>query len=190
MFLYICKGYKRLVVGVTTMAMLMFIARKHALIHQQYSVQARLQNLTRKLSDLQQYAANIADGSISMADMMNTPCSMFGRTMNYMMFSHNAAVQGAQANFMGMQGMLAQQTAQMDPNAQAQYMAWIQQNLYKQERERFAKMEEKQLNIQEKEIMQEKEKLETQLKMIEAELQSVRDAEKKGIEMFKPNYVG
>lgn len=172
------------------MAILMFAARKHDLISQQFKYQARLQELTRKLSDMQQYAANIADGAVSMFDMMNTPSSMFGRTMMYMTYSHNMAVQGAQMNFMAMQPMIAQQMAQMDPNSQMMYQQWIQQSLYKQERERIAKMEAKLLNEQEKEIMQEKEKIESQLKMIEAELESVREAEKKGIESFAPKYVG
>ena len=162
------------------MAILMFAARKHDLISRQYKYQARLQELTRKLSDMQQYAANIADGAVS----------MFGRTMMYMTYSHNMAVQGAQMNFMAMQPMIAQQMAQMDPNSQMMYQQWIQQSLYKQERERIAKMEAKLLNEQEKEIMQEKEKIESQLKMIEAELESVREAEKKGIESFAPKYVG
>lgn len=172
------------------MAILMFTARKHDLVSQQFRYQARLQELTRKLSDLQQYAANIADGSVSMFDMMNTPSSMFGRSMMYMNYSHNMAVQNAQMNYMGMQPMIAQQIAQMDPQSQMMYQQWIQQNLYKQERERFAKMEAKLLNEQEKEIMQEKLKIEQNLKMIEQELESVKQAEEAGIKAFAPKYVG
>ena len=93
-------------------------------------------------------------------------------------------------NFTGMQPMLAQQMAQMDPNSQMMYQQWIQQNLYKQELERFAKQEAKLLNQQEKELVQEKQKIETALKMAETELESTKEAEKKGVEMFKPNYVG
>ena len=155
------------------MAILMFIARKHDLISQQYKYQARLQELTRKLSDMQQYAANIADGSVSMFDMMNTPASMFGRTMMYMTYSHNMAVQNAQMNFMNMQPMIAQQMMQMDPTSQMMYQQWIQQSLYKQERERMAKIEAKLMNQQEQEIMQEKQKIEAQLKMIEQELENI-----------------
>lgn len=172
------------------MAVLMFTARKHDLVSLIYRKQARIQELTRKLSDLQQYSANIADGSVSMFDMMNTPSSMFGRSMIFMQYSHNMAVQNSQMNFMQMQPMYQMQMAQMDPNSQMMYQQWIQQNLYKQERERIAKMEAKLLNQQEKEIIQEKQQLETSLKMDEQELESVKEAEKKGIEMFKPNYVG
>ena len=137
---------------------------------------------------MQQYAANIADGSVSMYDMMNTPSSMFGRTMMYMSYSHNMAVQNAQMNFMQMQPMIAQQIMQMDPNSQMMYQQWIQQSLYKQERERMAKIEAKLLNQQEKEMMQEKTKIEAQLKMIEQELESVKQAEEAGIKAFAPKY--
>lgn len=172
------------------MAILIFTARIHDLTSRIFSKQERLQELTRKLSDLQQYAANISDGSVSMFDMMNTPGSMFGRSMMFMQYSHNMAIQNSQANLTQMMPILQQQMAGMDPAAQMQYQTWVQQNLYKQERERFAKMEAKLLNQQEKEIMQEKEKLETSLKMDEAELESAKEAQKKGIEQFKPNYVG
>ena len=170
------------------MAILMFTSRIHELTSSLNRKQARLQELTRKLSDLQQYAANIADGSISMYDMMNTPASMFGRTAMFMMYSHNAALQGAQLGFSQMQPMLAQQMANADPNYQQQYMNWVQQNLYNQERERIAKVEAKLLNQQEKEIQQEKEKVETALKMAEAELESTKKAEEEGIKNFAPKY--
>ena len=93
-------------------------------------------------------------------------------------------------NFMGMQPMLAQQMAQMDPNSQMMYQNWVQQSLYKQERERMAKIEAKLLNEQEKEMMQEKTKIEAQLKMIEQELESVKQAEDAGIKAFAPKYTG
>lgn len=170
------------------MAILMFSATKGLLISQMYRKQERLREITKKIMDLQQYAANIADGSVSMYDMMNTPSSMFGRQVMYMTNSHNMAVQNAQANFTNMAPMFQQQMAGMDPNSQAMYQNWIMQNLYKQEREKFAKMETKVLNQQEKELMQEKQQIEAQLKMIEQDLESCKQAEDAGIKAFKPNY--
>ena len=172
------------------MALLMFTSRKHFLISRKFELERLLTEKTRRLSDMQQYSANISDGSVSIFDMTNVPCSMFQRTMLFMNYSHNMAVQNAQMNFTAMQPIVAQQTAQMGPQSQMMYMQWIQQNLYKQERERFAKIEEKVLNAQEKEMMLEKEKIESQLKMVETELESVKEAEKKGIEQFAPKYVG
>ena len=172
------------------MSLLMFTSRKHFLISQKFALEKQLLDKTRRLSDMQQYAANISDGSVSIFDMTNVPSSMFGRTMMYMNYSHNMALQNAQMNFTAMQPILAQQTANMDAQSQAMYMQWVQQNLYKQERERIAKIEANMLNAQEKELTLEKEKIEAQLKMVEAELESVKEAEKKGIEQFAPKYVG
>lgn len=171
------------------MAILMFAARKHELRSLINTHQQKLLELSRKLSDMQQYAASIADGSVSIYDLANVPSSMFGRTMMYTQYSHNMALQNAQMNFANMQPALAQQMGTMDPAAQQQYMAWVQQNLYKQERERIAKVEAKVLNAQEKEIQLQKDKLESLLKMEEQELESVKQAEEKGIQQFAPKYV-
>ena len=172
------------------MALLMFIARSHDLLDLQYRYQERLSEITRKLSDMQEYAANIADRSVSMFDMMNTPASMFGRTMMYMTYSHNMALQNSQMKFAQIQPMIAQQMAQMDPNAQLMYQQWIQKSLYEQERDRIAKMEAKIANAEEKELMQEKSKIEAKLKMIEEELESVKQAKDAGIKAFAPRYTG
>lgn len=108
------------------MGLLIFAYRKLDIIHRKNELQYRLMNLTRKLSDLQQYAANIADGSVSMNDMMNTPSSMFGRQMMFMQYAHNGALFGAQQKFGMMQPMIAMQMQQMqDPNMQMMYQQWI-----------------------------------------------------------------
>lgn len=171
------------------MGLLIFAYRKLEIIRQRNDIQYRLMNLTRKLSDLQQYAANIADGSVSMSDMMNTPSSMFGRQMMYMQYAHNGAIFGAQQKFGMMQPMIAMQMQQMqDPNMQAMYQQWIFKNLYDQERERMGKQEAKLLNEQEKQIQQEKAKLETQLKMLEQEYEACKQGEDAGIKAMKPEY--
>ena len=169
------------------MGLLIFAYRKLDIIRQRNDIQYRLMNLTRKLSDLQQYASNIADGSVSMSDMMNTPSSMFGRQMMYMQYAHNGAIFGAQQKFGMMQPMIAAQMQQMqDPNMQAMYQQWIFKNLYDQER--MGKQEAKLLNEQEKQIQQEKAKLETQLKMLEQEYEACKQGEDAGIKAMKPEY--
>ncbi len=171
------------------MSLLIFGFRKIDIIRQKNDLNYRLMQVTKKLSDLQQYAANIGDGSVSMFDMMNTPASMFNRQMMFSIYSHNMALAGAQQNFMMMQPMMNMQMQQMDPNAQAMYQQWVFQNLYKQQKERINKVEQKLLNQQETQIQQEKAKIESQLKMLDQELQSVSEAENKAIENWKPNYV-
>ena len=173
------------------MAILMFAARIHHLTSSINRHQARLTEITRRISDLQSYAASIADGSISMQDMMDVPASMFGRMFTYAGFSHNQAMMNAstQMNDPGFQAMLGMQTQNMDPQAQQAYMNWVQQSLYKQAREQINKQEARLLNQQEKELTQEKEKLEATIKMEEADLESARKARDKGIEQFAPKYV-
>ena len=174
------------------MSLLVFAYRKIQILRQKNDLNYRLMKLNQKLEDLQQYASNIADGSVSMSDMMNTPASMFGRTMMYMTYSHNGALQNAQQQMQQMM-MMPQVQAQMqqmqDPNQQMMYQNWIFDNLYKQQREQFGKVEQKLLNEQEKEIQQEKAKLETQLKMLEAEFDSTKQGEEKAASSWKPEYV-
>ena len=52
------------------MSLLIFAYRKLDINRQRSDLNYRLMEITRKLSDLQQYASNIADGSVSMSDMM------------------------------------------------------------------------------------------------------------------------
>ena len=174
------------------MSLLVFAYRKIQILRQKNDLNYRLMQLNQKLEDLQQYASNIADGSVSMSDMMNTPASMFGRTMMYMTYSHNGALQNAQQQMQQMM-MMPQVQAQMqqmqDPNQQMMYQNWIFDNLYKQQREQFGKVEQKLLNEQEKEIQQEKAKLETQLKMLEAEFDSTKQGEDKAASSWKHEYV-
>ena len=174
------------------MSLLVFAYRKIQILRQKNDLNYRLMKLNQKLEDLQQYASNIADGSVSMSDMMNTPASMFGRTMMYMTYSHNGALQNAQQQMQQMM-MMPQVQAQMqqmqDPNMQAMYQNWIFKNLYDQQREQIGKQESKLLNEQEKQIQAEKAKIETQLKLLDQELEACKQGEDKAVEQWKPNYV-
>lgn len=166
------------------------------MIRQKNELNYRIVALTRKLNELQQYAANIGDGTLSMTDMLNVPASMFNRTMAFMMYSHNGALRGAQMNMQMMSPQINMQIQQMqqmsqnqDPNAAAMYQNYIFQNLYKQELEKYQKHEQKLLNQQEQEIQQEKARLEAQLRMVEAEYESTVQAEKQSAQFWKPEYV-
>ena len=171
------------------MSLLIFAYRKLDIMHRKNDLNYRLMNLTRKLSDMQQYAANIADGSVSMSDMMNTPSSMFGRQMMYMQYAHNGALFGAQQKMAMMQPQIAMQMQQMqDPNYQVMYQQWIFKSLYDQERERMGKQETKLLNEQEKQIQAEKAKLETQLKLLDQELEACKQGEDAAVKQWKPEY--
>ena len=172
------------------MSLLIFAYRKLDITRQKSDLNYRLMQLTQKLSDLQQYAANIADGSVSMSDMLNTPGTMFGRQMMYMQYAHNGALFGAQQKMAMMQPMIAMQMQQMgnNPAYQQMYQNWIFNSLYEQERQRMGKQEQKLLNEQEKQIQAEKLKLETQLKMLDQELEALKEGEHKSIQQWKPEF--
>ena len=154
------------------MSLLIFAYRKLEIIRQKSELNYKLMTMNQKIHDLQQYASNIADGSVSMSDMMNTPGSMFNRQLMFMTYAHNGALMSAQQNMQGLMMMphVQMQMNQMqDPNMKAMYQNWIFRSLYNQARERAGKAEEKLLNQQEKELQKEKAKLETRLKLLEAE---------------------
>jgi len=171
------------------MSLLIFAYRKLDIMRQKSDLNYRLMTITQKLTDLQQYAANIADGSVSMSDMMNTPGSMFGRQLMYMNYAHNAAIFGAQQQMQMMGPQIQMQMGQMgNPQYQQMYQNWIFNSLYEQQKQLIGKQEQKLLNEQEKQIQAEKAKIETQVKMLDQELESIKQGEDKAIQNWKPQY--
>lgn len=172
------------------MGILIFTARVHDLIFQKSNIEYRLSKLTKKLRDVQQYAATVGNGSISIGDLLNSPSSMMGRTLNYMAFAHNSSLQYMQQNLPYMQQMWQQQMQGQQQNAQqAQQMQnYIMRTLYMQGRDRAAQIEARNLNMEEQRIAQEKERLETLLAEVSQELKSAKDARDQGIKDMAPKY--
>ena len=151
--------------------------------------EARKYQIIRQISE-------IGDGTVSMSDMLNVPSSMLPRSMAFMTYSHNGALRGAQYNMqmMGPQiNMQIQQMQQMSqnntPEMTARYQKWIFNNLYQQELQKYQKHEEKLLHQQEEEMEQEKSRIELELKMARAELDSLNQSTKEGVQFWKPEYV-
>lgn len=170
------------------MGLLVFTYRKQDLIRRKLDAEFKLLQLTQKLSSLTDYASSIADGVVSLNDLMHAPPSMFNRMSMFMMYSHAASMAGAteKYNFMAMNPNMMPQL--QNPQMQQQYADMMFKNLYDQEREKFKKIEEDILNRQEKQISQEKAKLETQLTMIQKELESVEKAEGEAAKSFAPKF--
>ena len=172
------------------MGILIFTARVHDLIYQKSNIEYRLTKLTKKLRDMQQYAATVGNGSVSIGDLLNSPGSMMGRTMNYLAFAHNSSMQYMQQNLPLMQQMYQQQMAQQqNPQQQQMMQNYMMKMLYMQGRDRAAQIEAKNLNMEEQRIAQEKEKLETQLAEGNQELKSAKEARDQGIKDMAPKYV-
>lgn len=170
------------------MGLLVFAYRKQDIIRRKSDLEYKVLQLSEKLRNLQSYASSIADGSVSMNDLMNSPASLFGRMTMFMMSSHQASVAGAQQKYGMMTAMPGAIPQMQNPQMQQQYSHMLFNNLYEQERERFAKIEEKVLNEQEKQITSEREKLQDQLKMMEKELESVSSAEDKAAASSAPKF--
>jgi DNA anti-recombination protein RmuC len=147
--------------------------------------------MREKLFDLQKYSASIADGAVSIDDLMNAPSSMFQRMSIFATYSHNASMAGAQEkiSMMAASGMLNTMMTQIQPQQQGLYQNMILRNLYDQEREKFKTQETKLLNMQETKMQQETAKLEEQLKMLEAEESKLTSAIDKAAEKSAPGYV-
>ncbi len=171
------------------MGVLTFTARVHDLIYQKSNVEYRLLKLTKRLRDLQQYSATISNGGISIGDLLNSPGSMMGRTMNYLAFAHNSALQYMQQQSPYMQQYMQQQLG-MQQNQQQQQMwqQYMMRQLYQQGRDRALAVETRNLKIEEDRLAQEKEKLETLGKEIDADLKSAKEGRDQAIKDMAPKY--
>ena len=172
------------------MGFLMFTARVHDLISRKHNIEYRLAKITKKLMDVQQYAATIGNGKVSIGDLLNSPGSMMGRTMGYLAFAHNSSMQYMQQNAPYMQQMYMQQMngQNQTPQQQQQWNNYIMRMLYQQGRDRAAEIEKKNLDIEEQRINQEKTKLEDMYKMISQELEEAKKARDQGIKDMAPKY--
>ena len=171
------------------MGLLIFAYRKQDIIRRKSDLELTLMKLKQKLSDLHSYSSSIADGSVSLNDLMKAPPSVFNRMSMFMMYSHQGAMSGAQEKFnfiTATQGAVPQM-----PNAQLQqqYAQMLFNNLYKQEKEKFLEREKYTLNEQDKKISQQSETIQAQLKMLEAELASTKEGEDKYAKDSAPKYV-
>ena len=143
-------------------------------------------NITRKIGDLQRYAANIADGKLSMKEMTDVPSKLFGRQSIFQQYAHNRSLQIANMQMGMMAPMMAMQMQSMNPQYQMLYQQNMFMNLYKEARQEAAKEEQKLLNEQEKELVLEKEKLQALAQEYDVELKGLREAEPRAYEIVKP----
>ncbi len=171
------------------MGILIFTARVHDLIYQKSNIEYKLTKLTKRLRDVQQYATTIANGGVSIGDLLNSPGSMMGRTMNYLGFAHASAIAYMNQNAPFMQQVYMQQMGQQQ-NAQQQQMMqqYIMKQLYMQGRERAMQIETRNLKMEEDRLTQDKERLETLAKSIDAELKAAKEARDQGIKDMAPKY--
>ena len=169
------------------MGYLMFFARKMALKSQINDKNYQLMQKRHELEDLQSYTAAISDGEVSMNDLTTAPATMFGRMSQYMVGSHNYAMNAAQQNYAYLQG--SGQVQGQDATAQSQYQYLVMKNLYDQQKAQFQKAEEARLNQKDKQLDNQILKIEQELKVLEAEYEQVGSALDSAAKSSAPQYV-
>lgn len=171
------------------MSLLIFSLRRQQIIALKSSIDFKLLNLNQKLMDLQSYAAAIADGPVTVNDFMTVPPSLFGRMTMYSNYSNQMAAAGAaeKTNMLLMMNPGIMNQAQ--PGQQEQVKQMIYRNIMEQEFKTAAEAEKKILNIQDKRIQQEVAQLQSQLKMLDAEQETVSKAEDDAAKKAAPQYV-
>lgn len=175
------------------MAVLTMMYRKSYLKSRINQLEFQLMQKQQAKNELSTYSASVADGSISYEDLSNCPSQLFGRMTQFMFNSHNAAMMSAQGNMAQMQatGMIgsANGTDQTAIQQQQAYNQIVFQNLYKQQREQYAKYEAKVLHEQEKQMDQEVLKLQNELTLVENEYNSLCKAVDGAVQRDTVQYV-
>ncbi len=171
------------------MGIFTFTARVHALMYQKSNIEYRLTQLTKKLQSLQQYSALIANGGVSIGDLLSSPGVNMGRMMNYLAWAHNNSLLYMQQNAPQAISWYQSQMGNSQNAANNQQMQrWIMLQLYQQGRDRAMQIETRNLKVEEDKIAQEKERLEAQGKSVEAELKSAREGRDQAIKDMAPRY--
>ena len=170
------------------MSLLILFHRKMSLKQQINDKNYQLMQKKQELYDLQSYTAAIADGSVSMNDLTTSPASMFGNMSQYMVGSHNYAMNAAQQNMAYLQGTNQIGQVSADATAQNQYQMAVFKYLYDQQKAQYQKAEEAKLQVKNKQIDNECLKLEQQLKQLEAEYQSIGSSVDKYASECAPRY--
>ena len=169
------------------MGILMCTARLHDLCRQKNDIQYKLLKISKKLRDLQQYASMVGNGNISIGDILSSPGTMMGRSMAYIGYAHNMALQYMQQNAPMMQMMYQQQMGGAMQNPQ-QMQNYIMRTLYIQGREQAAQEETKNLKVEEGKLAAEKDTLEALQAEITEEIKAVKSARDEDIKAFAPKY--
>lgn len=163
------------------MGILLSIARKFSLISEINTVEARVMKLRRKMSELRSYVSLIADGKVSMNDLMSCPSSYFQSMSVFMVGSHRMALSQSQQQMAYMSQVPGAMPQVQDPQMQQQYLRAMQMNFYEQARKASAHQVEEQARKEGEGIEQELASASQQLEMLKAEKTAVDQDSKESI---------
>ncbi len=159
------------------------------LIQQKNDYEYQLSKIKQEIQDLKTYAENIADGGISIGEMLGTPSTMYGRQLMYM----NAASQYCQVSAQNQMQQLMQtpyyqnMMAQQQADVQQSYQSLMYKSFYDQAQAQFAKYEKKLLHEKEKALEQKQQTIMTNLEICKTQLSEFKQKSKEGINDFFGN---
>ena len=154
------------------------------LIRQKSELEIRRKKIMEEINELKSYASSIADGSVSIGELMKTPSSMYNRQLTYMNYSSQYCQTSAQnqLQYLMSQPYYQQMMSQYDPSVKQSYEAMMYQSFYKQSQNQFAKYEADLLHEKEKLLETEKEDVSNNLETCKKALEMYRQQAKEGLE--------
>ncbi len=159
------------------------------LIQQKSEYQHRLHMITTELNDLKRYGENIADGCISIGEILRTPTSMYRRNMAYLTYadaySQNAA--NIQMDELTRSPYYIEMMRGQTAEAQQYYAQMMSQQFKKAAAQQFAKYEAAMIHEKEAALEQEQETTKEDLETIKNQLASLRQENKESINDFFGN---
>ncbi len=171
------------------MGLLFFTAQVHNLIFRKHELEGQISDISKQCDDAHKYVSAISSGNVSIGDLLRIPGSMMGRAMNYLAFAHNNAMQYAMENAPGYEQMYMQQSGGTQDPQQAQQMHnYIMNQLYEQARNQALEYEKQNLHEIETELGQRKEELQTDLDIVNKELETYRGQRDKAIDDIIPKF--
>ena len=163
------------------MGILLSIARKFSLISEINAVESQVMGLRRKLRDITGYVSKIADGKVSINDLMNCPGTYLGAMSVFMVGSHQMAQASAQQKMQYMMQVPGAMPQIQDPQMQQQYMMVMQKNFYEQARKEAAHQVEEQAQKESVAIEQELASANGRLSMLQEEKKQVDQEAKESV---------
>lgn len=171
------------------MSFLIFAYRKQQIIALKSSLNYKIMQLNQKLMDLATYSASIAEGKVTGQSLIDTPASLFERTIAFAQYSGQMGQATGIQNTKMYFAMNPNAMAQIQPEYRQQYQDTIYQGFFKQGVEKACEVEKAVLNAEEKKINSELATYQTQLKQLEAEEEQVNKGIDDGAKKSAPQYV-
>ena len=158
------------------------------LIQRRNDAQQRLKQITMEIEDLKSYGSSIADGGISIGELLRSPTSMYRRSMSYLTaanaYSENAA--SIQMDELVNTPMYADMMAKsgLDEQAQRQYADSMFMTFKRHAAQQFAKYETAMLQEREKAMSMERESIQEEIESIKLQLDNMRKERNESLQEF------